>query len=143
MPQLWTWEGQFSLEVPDDWTVRDLPKVIELEPADDAGALHITPLRRSTGSAEQAGDALRAVRHFAEQRDALGLECEPERRVEQLASARCTYYTDQEDEGRLWWDAMAVTWPGRAAICTFVSSERSSPRRVEALAIFDSLRSAP
>lgn len=126
MTSLWRWEGLFTVEVPEDWKVRDLDNLVELEPLGRAGSAHISPMRRSPESTERDGDAVRAALEFAGTRRAVGLECEPERRVGEHASARCVYATD-EDGFRLWWDVVVHVCPVRgpwAWWCPFLREGR-------------------
>jgi hypothetical protein len=66
------WEGYFSMEVPEDWELREDGELIELVPPDPVGAAHVTVLKRTRRGPVESGEASELVANFAEGERARG-----------------------------------------------------------------------
>ncbi len=133
----WTWEGIFSMDVPDEWQVREKEGVIEVVPPASNGAVHVSVLRRALPQLVQAGEATRILEDFASKQDAPTPSIiESALGAERIARS---VFESTSKHGLCTWEVEVRVWPSRAIVSSLCFDGKDETLRRRANQMFQSI----
>jgi hypothetical protein len=133
----WQWPGLMRIDVPEDWSVNDLPGLVEIAPANGSGALHVSvldPLDQSVVS-----DPEPIARRWNDPSKVRGFRIT---KTEQVANGRRCWAEwrsgiDGQDGA---WTLAVTSYRSHVFVATYVGAARDQKTRRIAHAILQSLR---
>lgn len=133
----WIWENTFSMDVPDEWKVREDGSVIEIEPPVPNGAVHISVLRRDLPHGVESGEASQLARDFARRQGITAPRIVE--RVEGDQHVAESHFETADSKGHYAWVVQAKVWPQRALVCSLCSDGKDDTLQRRARHMFNSV----
>lgn len=136
----WSWEGFFSLDMPDDWSVNQSNEIIEFRPPVQSGAVHISVLRRTAAGHVREGEARRLLEEFASLQQGDGLSVSEEA----CAGGRVAHgsFRSEGDGVALFWEAQTIVWVAYVLRCSLCYDGKNDELRRQALEVFRTIEPA-
>lgn len=133
----WEWKDRFSVEIPENWEVREPGDVIELVPPDNSGAGHISYLKRKSRDVHlKETDVKAVVEWFQKKRGASApIRCGTGSKT---VTAVAHFETNDNTETMLW-DVLAVGNDNAVCLCSYCYSAGGESFASIAKDIFNSI----
>lgn len=136
----WQWKGIFSVDVPDDWEVRELGGgLVEIVPPEPFGAAEISVVKRHAAGPVKRGEAAELGRSFALAQGARQLTAVREHSHEGGLLAQASF-TSTDPEGDVHWELVAIVSTERAFLCTYCHDGSHEDLKSKAILMFMSLK---
>lgn len=139
----WIQPGQFTLEIPENWSVLEELNITELKPDLNNAAIHISVLKKAISSRPYLEEAIYLVEEFA-LNNKLGngdMRCkmEPIEGSESFSMYAANFLRTGFPDEPLIWVVKSIVGESKAVLATLCLDDVKTKSYVEGLAILDSL----
>jgi hypothetical protein len=130
-----------SFLAPPEWKVREVDDVIEVQPSDNQGALHISFLQRTIDSPPSEDDAYTLLESFARNSDLVSDdELTATTSVDEARTYGRFHPRRDNDETPAIWLLANVVWPDRALEISYCTDKLDKQTRTAVMDLIASIR---